>query len=74
MRNAVRQTMRGKMAVIANTLLVPKRSIKDPLKYALAMPPIADEPQHKDWREPAMAYTNILPIRDHGQPVNLSQS
>ncbi len=54
-RKAVRETIRGKMAVIPNTPLVPKLSIKEPLKYALAIPPTADDPQHNDCRDPATA-------------------
>ena len=55
MRKAVRETMSGKTAVIAKTPLVPRLSMREPLKYALAMPPTADDPQQSDCNEPATA-------------------
>ena len=54
-RKAVSDTIRGKMAVMANTPLVPHVSMSEPLKYALTIPPTADEPQQRDCSDPAIA-------------------
>ena len=45
----------GNNAVTPNTYLVPYSSINDPLKYALAIPPIATLPQQSDWSDPLSA-------------------
>ena len=45
----------GNNAVTPKTNRVPLSSISAPLKYALAIPPSATEPQHRLWRLPDVA-------------------
>jgi hypothetical protein len=38
--------------VCYTTNLTPYVSTREPLKYALTIPPKAEDPQHSDWRDP----------------------
>jgi len=55
-KTADRETIRGNRAVRPKTPRGPYASTRAPLKYALAMPPTADEAQHRDCKDPAVLY------------------